>query len=230
MIRTLIFDFDGVLVESVDVKTRAFAALFADEGPSVVTQVVRYHLANGGLSRYEKFHAIYRDILRRPLSAPRFQQLCDRFAQLVIEGVIAAPWVQGAIEFLETFKSRYDFHIVSATPQGEIDHIVAARGIRHYFGHVLGSPRKKVVLLEEILKNSHLRPGEAVYIGDATNDWTAAQEVNLPFIWRKAADGIVQLDGFPGPSITFLTQLEDALADVCQALRYFHSHYNEKSI
>jgi len=40
MIQAIGFDFDGVLVESVDIKTRAYAYLFEDEGPEVVQQVI----------------------------------------------------------------------------------------------------------------------------------------------------------------------------------------------
>lgn len=36
MIKTIVFDFDGVLVESVEVKTQAFAALFKDKKPEIL--------------------------------------------------------------------------------------------------------------------------------------------------------------------------------------------------
>ena len=48
MIRGIAFDFDGVLVESVDVKTKAYARLFEEYGEGVVSRVVDYHLTNGG--------------------------------------------------------------------------------------------------------------------------------------------------------------------------------------
>lgn len=38
VIRAIAFDFDGVLVESVEVKTRAFAELFSGEPPEAVRQ------------------------------------------------------------------------------------------------------------------------------------------------------------------------------------------------
>jgi len=48
MIRGIAFDFDGVLVESVDVKTRAYARMFEEYGADIVSKVVDYHLTNGG--------------------------------------------------------------------------------------------------------------------------------------------------------------------------------------
>ena len=52
-LEAIIFDFDGVLVESVDVKTRAFASLYEKYGQKVVAQVEDYHLNNGGIARFE---------------------------------------------------------------------------------------------------------------------------------------------------------------------------------
>ena len=100
MIRAIVFDFDGVLAESVEVKTRAFARLFANETPEAVERIVAYHRQNGGISRFEKFLTIYREILKRPLTEQMFQSLCEQFSQLVVEEVVAAPWVDGAREFL----------------------------------------------------------------------------------------------------------------------------------
>ncbi|MCX5934210.1 MAG: hypothetical protein NTU99_05390, partial [Pseudanabaena sp. LacPavin_0818_WC45_MAG_42_6] len=48
----IVFDFDGVLVESVDVKTQAFGTLYAEYGDLIVEQVKAYHLLHGGVSRF----------------------------------------------------------------------------------------------------------------------------------------------------------------------------------
>ena len=50
----LIFDFDGVLANSVEVKTRAFALLYKPYGEKVVEKVLEHHTANEGISRFDK--------------------------------------------------------------------------------------------------------------------------------------------------------------------------------
>ena len=75
MIKAIIFDFDGVIVESVDIKTKAFARLFEHEGKVVVEKVVDYHLRNGGVSRFDKFRYFFNEILRRPLSDQQFEEM-----------------------------------------------------------------------------------------------------------------------------------------------------------
>ena len=59
MIKAIVFDFDGVLAESANLKTRAFSDLFKGEDEETVRQIVAYHLKNAGVSRFEKFKIIY---------------------------------------------------------------------------------------------------------------------------------------------------------------------------
>jgi len=53
--QAVFFDFDGVILDSVDVKTDAFVAIFRGYGPKIREDVVKYHHENGGVSRMEKF-------------------------------------------------------------------------------------------------------------------------------------------------------------------------------
>ncbi len=184
MIKAVIFDFDGVIVESVDIKTAAFAELFKNEGKEAVNKIVGYHLANTGVSRYEKFKYIYKEILKRDLSENEFKGLCDRFASLVVKSVVRAPYVRGSVEFLEAYSSIYKCFVVSATPQPEIEDIIRLRGIEKYFTAVYGAPRKKTKAVGEIIGDYHLLPKELLYVGDALSDYKAAAGNGAHFIAR----------------------------------------------
>ena len=50
----IFFDFDGVILESVEVKGWAFGRLFENH-PEHVDEIVAFHHANGGMSRFDKF-------------------------------------------------------------------------------------------------------------------------------------------------------------------------------
>lgn len=207
MLRALIFDFDDVLVESAGIKTSAFVRLFAAEGPEVVQRIVAYHRAHGGVSRFEKFRTIYRDILRRPLDTETFQRFCDQFADLIVEAIIAAPWVEGAEAFLDAHRGRYRFFVVSGTPEEELRTIVQRRQMAHYFDGVYGSPTPKEILLRQVLARQHLQPTEVLFIGDAATDWLTAQTLGLPFLWRQGPQ-TPRLTGYTGPRITSLAELD----------------------
>ncbi|MBF0456649.1 MAG: HAD family hydrolase [Nitrospirae bacterium] len=211
MINSIIFDFDGVLVESVDIKTRAFAKLFEPEGQDVMDRVVEFHLQNAGVSRFDKFRYIYEHILERPLTGERFDALCGEFAGLVVDEVSIAPFVRGAREFLDNFaRSVYQCFVSTATPQGEIEQIIRRRHMDEYFKAVHGAPKKKAAIVKEILDTHGVSPGKAVYVGDAMSDYKAARSNLVPFIARERGD----VDIFNGVTcirINDLTELHDVI-------------------
>lgn len=184
MIKAVIFDFDGVLVESVDIKTNAFAKLFESEGDSIVKQVVDYHLDNAGVSRFEKFKYIYKEILKRELTKEVFNCLCDRFSQIVIDDVVNAPYAKGAPGFLKAHFSEYSYFVVSATPQKEMEDIAVRRNIKHFFKKIYGSPTSKNDAVRMVLLEENIESSNALYIGDALSDYEAASANGVKFIAR----------------------------------------------
>lgn len=184
MIKAIFFDFDGVVVESVDIKTKAFIKLFEREGNDVIKKVVKYHLKNTGISRYEKFRYIYKKILNRTLDDKEFNILCSKFANLVVDGVLKAPYVKGAKEFLENYASEYKCFVTSATPQVELEEIILKRYMSHFFKSIYGAPTKKSDAVRNILMSEKIDNNVAVYIGDALSDYKAAKDNYVHFISR----------------------------------------------
>jgi len=183
MIRAIFLDFDGVILESVDVKTEAFALLFKDF-PEHVDQIVRYHLDNTGVSRFDKFRYIYRNILKKELSDEKFIELCDAFEKLVFQKVIACDYVTGIQTFIHKYNRTYDLFIVSATPHEEIRLITKHLNLWPYFKRVLGSPKPKGHWVKEIMEKSRYKAEECVFIGDALSDYEAANLNGIQFIGR----------------------------------------------
>lgn len=183
MIKNIIFDFDGVLVESLGIKTDAFNELFKDF-PDKVDEIVKFHLDNGGMSRFDKFRYIYKNIFKQPLSEVKFNKLCRDFSNLVVEKVVVAPFVKGAIEFLQKGLVRYNMYVVSATPEEELKSIIIKRKINKYFLGIYGSPGNKESLLLKILQENNYCQAETIFLGDSINDYLAAQKVKVKFAAR----------------------------------------------
>jgi phosphoglycolate phosphatase-like HAD superfamily hydrolase len=187
-IRAVGFDFDGVIVESADVKTEAFVELFADHGPAVQERVKAHHLANTGISRFKKFAWIYEQVLDRPLPEPESRALGDRFSALVLDKVIAAPFVRGARAALAALAPACPLFVASGTPQDELDLIVDRRGLRAWFVEVHGTPREKPAILVDIMARRGLRPGEVLFIGDGRSDHEAAIATRVEFLARDTPE------------------------------------------
>lgn len=213
----IIFDFDGVLVESVDIKTKAFAKLFEAEGADIVEKVVAYHLENAGVSRFDKFRFFYSEFLKKPLTEDLFQKLGRNFSELVIDEVVKAPYVPGAREFLEGHAAEYQCFIASATPQEEMDEIIRRRQMQGYFKRVYGSPKKKGDIVHEILAsfNLALSPQSFVYIGDTLSDYEAAKSNNVAFIARITNDNHTLFEDLDCLKLKDLMNLKEALNSIC---------------
>ncbi len=183
MIKAILFDFDGVIVESMDIKTKAFTNLFSDY-PECLDQIVKLHTDNGGMSRFEKFKIIYRDMLRKPLSRKKMELLNKRFSKYVYDKVLECPYVAGAYEFLSKYYKQCRFFIVSGTPDEEIKSIVRERGLMPFFVNVYGAPPDKTALISKILRHYNLKPGQTLFVGDAINDYEGAKNTNVGFVAR----------------------------------------------
>ncbi|SFM63008.1 HAD family hydrolase [Nitrosomonas communis] len=183
--QAIIFDFDGVIVESGDIKTQAFADLYHSYGEQVVTEVVRYHRQNGGMSRYHKFRHFQQHLLGRPsLTMEEEQSLDQRFSELVIEAVIASQAVPGAEALIQKAAATIPLYVASGTPENELKTIVERRGLSSYFTEVRGSPLSKQSLIAEILTTYALIPERVLMIGDAMADYHGATVNGTAFLGR----------------------------------------------
>jgi phosphoglycolate phosphatase-like HAD superfamily hydrolase len=180
----VVFDFDGVILESAEVKTEAFVALFAAHGEAIAAKVLAHHLANLGISRFVKFDWIYRNLLGRELGADERRELGERFSALALERVLACPFVPGAREALDALGAELPLFVASGTPQDELEQVVARRGLAACFREVWGSPAEKPAILRDLLRRHHLAPERLLFVGDGESDHQAALAVGVHFLAR----------------------------------------------
>lgn len=187
-IKTIFFDFDGVIADSLDVKSKAFYRMYEPYGQDIAQKVEQHHLDNGGMSRFEKFRYYHKTYLGIEISDAKVQSLATEFSDLVVEGVINAPFVAGIVEFLENNYIHYNCLIITGTPTDEMIHITDKRGIKHYFKGIYGSPQNKDHWVKLLLSQDALIPSECLFVGDALSDYHAAVNNKVPFILREHND------------------------------------------
>ena len=140
--KIVFWDFDGVIKDSVEVKSTAFEKLFLDYGSLVSDKVREHHENNGGVSRFEKI-PLYLSWTPEIISSKLIQEFCDRFSVMVKQSVVDSPWVDGFLEFFEYHREKKHV-LVTATPVEEIEEILSLLGIRHFFYRIYGAPRTKI--------------------------------------------------------------------------------------
>lgn len=184
MIHAIFLDFDGVIVESVNLKTDSYQELFS-RYPDHVDEILSYHLQHNALSRYIKFRHIYEKILNMPYSKEIEHELDEEFSKIVFRKVVSCPYVPGALEFLDYFVNTKPMFLVSATPEWELEKILLARNLRHFFRKAVGAPGRKTDHIHSILKSEQLQPSEVIYIGDMNEDLRIAKTLGIFFMGRK---------------------------------------------
>lgn len=192
--KAIIFDFDGVICDSVDVKTKAFASLYASHGPEIERMVINYHLAHGGISRFKKIRHFEETFLNKRISEKEIEEKASLFASIVKDKVIKSNFLPGAIEFIKRMSKVVPLFICTGTPEFEIIEITKKKGINLFFKEIYGSPTDKKTIIGNILNKHQFSSSDVVYFGDATTDQIATKAFEMPFIGIRNSDTIFEPD------------------------------------
>jgi phosphoglycolate phosphatase-like HAD superfamily hydrolase len=181
----VVFDCDGVILESADLKSEAFYKVGALFGPKIQQRFYEYHLQHTGVSRYDKFAWLYREELGKEITQEESQRLGEMFAAYCGESVRAAPFVPGFEKALAWFQSQnVSIFVASGTPQAELEANLAARGLAGHFQGILGTPPAKSILLGRIIAEGGFDPGRVLMVGDGETDLQAALDNQTLFFGR----------------------------------------------
>jgi phosphoglycolate phosphatase-like HAD superfamily hydrolase len=202
----IFWDFDGVIKDSVEVKTQAFFQLFMAYGTMVTEKVCKHHEAHGGMSRFDKF-PIYLQWAGLEPNQSTVNEYCEQFSQRVMKGVIDAPWVPGVERYLRNNFNQQIFILVSATPQDELEHILRDLDLSTCFAEVYGAPIRKQDAIGKTLFESGLEACDCLMIGDAQADLDASEANHVPFMLRRHSSNTKVFATYTGTSVDDFTTL-----------------------
>ena len=151
---TLVFDCDGVVLDSNQIKTEAFRTAAQPFGEAAAEALVAHHVANGGISRYAKFAHFIDYILPRHAPGqpePETEQMLATFAAEVRAGM-------------------------------ERCSVEQRRLARLFDGGIFGSPDTKAKILEREIHQGNVR-FPALFLGDSRHDHEAALGSGLDFVF-----------------------------------------------
>ncbi len=179
-IKQIVFDCDGVILQSTNIKTLAFEKTVAPYGLIAQKAFMAYHHDNYGISRMNKFEWFCKDVLKSEDDAlPKI--LAENFAKIVQEEILICPFVDGVLDILEDLHKKIPLYVCSGTPQEELLDILQKRGVAKYFKEIYGTPPEKHTLLQELVRKSGIAPENTLMVGDAQTDLDAANYVGTQF-------------------------------------------------
>jgi len=179
---TILWDFDGVILNSMKIKGDGFVELFNKFDETSLKKIEKFHYENGGVSRFDKIRYFYNTILKKEISEDEVLILADKFATIIENRLFDKNnLIMDSVRFIENNHKKYHFHIVSGAEHNELNRICKHFNLSQYFITIEGSPTKKDVLVKNILEKYGYEKNETVLIGDAMTDYTTAMKNGIGF-------------------------------------------------
>ena len=182
MIKNIIFDFDGVILDSVPVKTEAFRKLFKDFSKEKVDELIEFHIQNGGMSRYKKIEYFFTKILNKSITNEDVLKYAEKYSQITKEELAQMKYlIKDTLDFIKQNFKKYNMHIASGADEEDLKYICNKLDLKKYFLSINGSPKVKSEIVKDILDNNSYKKEETILIGDSINDYEASYSNKIEF-------------------------------------------------
>ena len=180
--KTIIFDCDGVLLDSNKIKTQAFYKVALTYGRKPAMSLVEYHKQNGGVSRYEKFDFFLREIVGIKPTKGRLNSLLSDYSRLIIRDLLSCPISMG-LDYLNRLDLPARRMVISGSDQSELRSVFRARNLDCLFPDgIFGSPERKENIVKRELHNNNICP-PVLFVGDSKIDHEVAETFGFDFLF-----------------------------------------------
>ncbi len=198
---SILWDFDGVILDSMEVREEGFRAVLASFPASQIDKLLSFHRKNGGLSRYVKFEYFLEKIIGGTKNEEQVQQWAEEFSAIMRVSLKSKDrLIEEVVNFIKKNKKLYHMHIVSGSDGDELRFLCDELEISEYFESIHGSPTPKTELVRKLMDERDYKPQETCLIGDSINDFEASSSNNIQFFGYNnltlKAEGFAYINSF----------------------------------
>lgn len=213
--RTWIFDCDGVILDSNNLKTDAFFEVVLPYGKENAEKFIDYHKRMGGVSRYEKFRYFFEEIVKKQDYGDELVSALDAYSSRVRAKMIDSNETEGMRELLGAIPKNSKKIVVSGGDENELREVFRIKGIDQLFDEIFGSPRDKRKIIRDALERNMIqRP--VVFIGDSQFDYAVADEIGFDFVFMSEYSEFPEWKDFfcHKPEIPVINSLSDMVEKI----------------
>lgn len=183
--KVIVFDFDGVIIPSEQIKQHGYEWMFTEWGevaPLDAIRAAREEFSNARGNRYDIIRSILIRTGRTEELDAAVEMYAERFNMAVSKRLNEFQVDRSVLRMLERLSKDSALYINSNTPDEPLCRLVDTLGIRAYFKGVFGSSGTKRENLRMIAEREGVRPSDVVFIGDGAGDLSAAREYGCEFV------------------------------------------------
>lgn len=180
-IKIIIFDFDGVVVNTHSIKSKVFLELYKSHGKKILNKIKNYQLINGGINRFEKFEYFHKKFLKTNITKKIKAELNNKFNLFYFSKLKKIKVSKSLLNFIKS-NYYYSLYISSAAPRKEILYILKKFKIIKYFKNIYSSNLPKEKHIQLIKKIEKRKNSSYVFIGDMISDYKVAKKTKINFI------------------------------------------------
>ena len=182
-IKSLIFDCDGVILNSNKVKKAAYYKVaFSYYGDRLANLLVEYLAKNTGKPREHFFTHFLNNIVPPQTLGPNVEELVIEVGEEIHKGLMKCEISQSLFELRENTPDL-KWLVVSGGVESELRDIFTKRSLLDLFdAGVYGGPMTKDEILNSLIKENKLK-FPALFLGDSMYDHKAADRANIDFLF-----------------------------------------------
>ncbi len=182
-VNTIIFDCDGVILNSNQLKTKAYyKATFPSYGHELASSLTTYLAKNTGKPRDHFIDYFLRNIVPPDISGPGLKELVSAVTKEVYKGLMECK-VSPCLFELREKTADTKWLVASGGVEKELRDVFRNRSLFDLFdGGIYGGPMTKDEILSSLIKKNHIK-FPALFIGDSKYDYEVASRAKLDFLF-----------------------------------------------